>query len=452
MKSSKRSLRRVIVVAAAPLSVLLFTLVGWCFVTEAPPPDTRDLTFRTRPVTKVDNGIELLRFSKDDLYWPRGEERFMAVLKGEAWHGDVVEEVLEKNAPLIERLERSLETTDFVWTREYDDYLSESGPGGPSKSFLVLYRLPRVLYLRAQAAHREGAHERALADAFTLIEFSQKLKRSQKFLFYLTHLAERWGYRQMVTTLSESNPDAELVRASLDRLKESEPRLRAAQEGIRNCYEGTAERVDELIREGFRDFLFPFESWAVSQASTLFFKPEATKNELAKILRQTIHHLDSGDLSVPFPTFDRGDAPFLVAYNPRSQELLEDHRQVQIQLSLLTERVDHGLAILFLALKAHHLDHGRLPERLEELVPTYVSELPVDPFSGKPLRYDRVKMRIYSTGIHAPSRQEGATTVALPGWFNRESLVLGLKVTGAPGAQVKVNDPVFSSFKENRRK
>jgi hypothetical protein len=61
-------------------------------------------------------------------------------------------------------------------------------------------------------------------------------------------------------------------------------------------------------------------------------------------------------------------------------------------------------------------------------------------------------MRIYSTGIYAPSRQEGATTVALPGWFNRESMVLGLKVTGAPAAQVKVNDPVFSSFEKNRRR
>ena len=105
--------------------------------------------------------------------------------------------------------------------------------------------------------------------------------------------------------------------------------------------------------------------------------------------------------------------------------------------------MDYGLTILFLALKAHHLDHGRLAERLEELVPTYVSELPVDPFDGKPLRYDSVRLRIYSTGIHAPEKQERADTVALPEWFNREALVLGLKVTGAPKAQLKVHDPVF---------
>ena len=71
MKSSRRSFLRIIVITAVTLNVLIVALIGWCLVTDAPPPDTRDLTFRTRPVSEAENGLALLRFSKDDLYWPR---------------------------------------------------------------------------------------------------------------------------------------------------------------------------------------------------------------------------------------------------------------------------------------------------------------------------------------------------------------------------------------------
>ena len=442
MKSSRRSRLRAIVITAVPLTVVVFALIVWRLVTDAAPPDTRDLTFRTRPVSDAENGLALLLFAKDDLYWPR-DKRFKAVLRGEAWHGDVVEEVLQKNAPLLDKLERSLETTDFVYKKEYRDFLSDSESPGPPKSNVLFWNLPRIVALRAQAAHREGAHERALADAFTLVEFAQKIKRSQMPYILDGYLVEGWGYKQLVTTLSESDPDAALVRTSIDRLKRSEPQLRAFQESLRNAYEAAALGVDHVTWEEYKNTHVWFEHRAVTKASVLFFMPESTKAELAKIIRQTIHHLDTEALNVPFPTIDTSDAPFFVAHNPRSQDFLDSRYQERFQRALLTERVNYGLTTLFLALKAHHLDHGRLPERLEELVPTYVNELPVDPFDGKPLRYDPVRLRIYSTGIHAPVKQEGVDTVALPEWFNRKALVLGLKVTGAPKAQLKVHDPVF---------
>ncbi len=47
-----------------------------------------------------------------------------------------------------------------------------------------------------------------------------------------------------------------------------------------------------------------------------------------------------------------------------------------------------GMA-LFLALRAYEIDHGRLPDRLDELAPAYLSRVPVDPFSGKPFGYLR---------------------------------------------------------------
>jgi len=50
---------------------------------------------------------------------------------------------------------------------------------------------------------------------------------------------------------------------------------------------------------------------------------------------------------------------------------------------------------LILALRLHAIDHGRLPGRLDDLVPEL---LPADPFDGKPLRWVREKHLVYSVG------------------------------------------------------
>jgi hypothetical protein len=40
-----------------------------------------------------------------------------------------------------------------------------------------------------------------------------------------------------------------------------------------------------------------------------------------------------------------------------------------------------------LAVERYRLAGGKVPERLEELVPQYLSEVPSDPFDGNPIRY-----------------------------------------------------------------
>ncbi len=52
------------------------------------------------------------------------------------------------------------------------------------------------------------------------------------------------------------------------------------------------------------------------------------------------------------------------------------------------------------ALRGYRLEKGGLPERLEELVPDYLPELPLDPFSGRPLVYRKTRdgYLLYSLG------------------------------------------------------
>ncbi len=81
---------------------------------------------------------------------------------------------------------------------------------------------------------------------------------------------------------------------------------------------------------------------------------------------------------------------FLALAVPISQSVNVLHLRAQAHLRLTR---------LYLALRLYHLDHASiLPERLDELVPTYLPEIPLDPFDNLPLRYDPALTTIWSTG------------------------------------------------------
>ena len=57
-------------------------------------------------------------------------------------------------------------------------------------------------------------------------------------------------------------------------------------------------------------------------------------------------------------------------------------------------------AVVAVAAERYRLANGRWPDRLEDLVPVYLSKLPLDPFDGQPLRFRRLKdgVIIYTVG------------------------------------------------------
>lgn len=57
-----------------------------------------------------------------------------------------------------------------------------------------------------------------------------------------------------------------------------------------------------------------------------------------------------------------------------------------------------SLARTALAVERYQLARGELPRQLEQLVPTYIRQVPIDPFDGKPVRYKRMDpgYRLYS--------------------------------------------------------
>ena len=60
-----------------------------------------------------------------------------------------------------------------------------------------------------------------------------------------------------------------------------------------------------------------------------------------------------------------------------------------------------------LALRAYYLTYGAYPKQLSDLVPQFVSEVPLDPYDENPLKYSTEKNIIYSVGING--KDEGGS-------------------------------------------
>jgi hypothetical protein len=108
-------------------------------------------------------------------------------------------------------------------------------------------------------------------------------------------------------------------------------------------------------------------------------------------------------------------------------------------LRLETER---ALIETGIALRRHRLRHGRLPERLEQLVPDFLAAVPVDGMDGRPLRY-----RVNADGTYAlwsvgedfvddggdftPPNPKASTLR----WWNAKDAVLPLRASDVEVAQ-----------------
>ena len=57
------------------------------------------------------------------------------------------------------------------------------------------------------------------------------------------------------------------------------------------------------------------------------------------------------------------------------------------------------LGRLGLATAAYHSDYGKYPKKLDALVPKYITEIPIDPFSGEPLKMITVKDGLILYGV-----------------------------------------------------
>ena len=129
----------------------------------------------------------------------------------------------------------------------------------------------------------------------------------------------------------------------------------------------------------------------------------------------------------PYRAFQARDAAYLDAVQGRLVTMrweLENYRTNAQQRASLVDNYDEfitaaRLVQVELAIRAYEVERGREPDHLEALVPSYLPDLPLDLFSGRPPVYRRGKSGHVLYGIGPDRRDDGGAPIRRPGPWAR---------------------------------
>jgi hypothetical protein len=164
----------------------------------------------------------------------------------------------------------------------------------------------------------------------------------------------------------------------------------------------------------------------------LFFKVNQTLSLFATAFRD----LKTEVTAAPYAAFNitgeklrrtRQTSPQFYQPNATGEKYFSDRIGAYLSLPEMHSlaRARHGLVVSFFALRRYAADHQRLPPSLTELRPAYLTEIPIDPFSGEPFHFDPKQGLLFSVGTNLIT--EGGKPTQPPLGDDREPTVdLGL--------------------------
>lgn len=255
-----------------------------------------------------------------------------------------------------------------------------------------------------------GDKTRALKTAFRFEDFGRQMRESAPGprVYFAAADAQTMAERS-ITRLAFR--DATMAKAALDRFRHPPPGDSARFTRILHAaYFEFEQLIDEQsdATNVARNHRTPILFKTLAQTRALYpwvMKPNLTKAFYADYVRaqvplaaldaedyrrlpeNAVHHLAVRDLLRPTNLYGR-----MLAYQGASW--------VQYTISRRTRGLTRrSLLRVCLALRVFHEEHGRLPEKLDELVPSYLPEVPIDHANGQALRYSRSVGYVWSAGI-----------------------------------------------------
>ena len=276
--------------------------------------------------------------------------------------------------------------------------------------------LSNLLFLKAGYLFLQGREKEAWDEALKMLIIGKKIcqdLRGSSISLALSIIGIRGTAQELITKLLL--PQASLSRVELreyaERIRETKIPLKALKYFLKEKYvtvteglTGIEERKDSaplINRLGKVKFLFKpnkTKLYFVQTFRKIINSPPSTLKELQRF--QPPYHFDIsvenkkahsifGLLKLFFTENSIGKAIYM--------DLITNDRFVLFEEVFILKALDDfdiDALSLMVAIKAYKNDFGMLPDSLSELVPEYISEIPLSPYDNKPLRYLKSKKLI----------------------------------------------------------
>lgn len=357
------------------------------FDNDIPSPDDSDLQLPAISISADQNSYYVFREAKDEIYWPQDADvdKEMDIA--------LENEILQKNEQALEFFEKGITFAVFQQP-EYqnpENVTAELSVEGLSH----LRKLAQINSLKASSLLGQGKDKEAFDQALKTIKMGQMLEDGQgDLVHYLVGIAvKQIGIANLKSLIADSHlSSSELLsyERGLDKYRDSRSAEQKALkfEYIKNI--NTAEEMNKKILNttGLRSVYFykPNKTKLLFMDTYRINVDNATKDSYAQLVQpKEIRSFECTDI---FMDNCIGNMMF-ISYATyftglHAKTFGEEFHIEEVQI--------------LLALKAYKQDTGHMPDSLQDLVPEYLDELPIDPYDGKIVRYSPEKKIIYSVG------------------------------------------------------
>lgn len=261
--------------------------------------------------------------------------------------------------------------------------------------------LARLMTAEALMYGSRGNYDAALDEIADVFDFGAESSRDGFLMTYLVGNAiQDTGTRPLCDILQSPALSAEQCRIIMNRLQTTEARASRIADAV------MAEA--DLFDYSLQQYPSPEELHALLVLYTQYdgagtkFAKSVTPQQCAEWYSQMPKAIRGAAplLETPVYQFKKGELQQFVNANPISERMLDVYYRAP-EAEARGKTLRSG-PLLVAAIEAYRHENGAYPQSLDALAPSVLEELPNDPFTGSPFRYQRQgkQYRLYSAGTN----------------------------------------------------
>ncbi len=315
-----------------------------------------------------------------------------ALLRDSKWGPERGEQLLKRHEAVFALLDQGLAKPHFQIPAASS--ITDTDP-----LLSVMRGMGKLVSIRSAYLLKTGQEKAALDEAMKLIRCGHRFEEGGGLLlhFLVGSAVKRLGLERFDSIVTKASLSANDLKPYIADLGCYYVNGRVWGDIYKAEYELNCRVVDDIWRGKTGSPAF--------YRMPYFFLPNDTKRLYADMYRVIIRNgtknltaMERVDFSVPSSVL--GKAGLFLAPNSIGKSLRSVTAPAieRIERKKCAENASVSAAQVLVALKCYKLAHGKLPDRLEQLVPEYFEVVPLDDFDGNPLRYSPAKKIVYSIG------------------------------------------------------
>jgi len=378
---------------------------------DIPPVNDSDLRLSKIEIPKSENAFYEFMRAYDESHLPADTKVLSDLLRNRDYKAISV--ILKQNEKVFPIIERALKLPVFQSPQLQDPSKVSFNTRFPE--YTKLRKLAHLCVLKADYLFEKGKDREAFDWILKAMKIGQMIEESPRPLLvtYLVGAAcKEIGLKEIRKIVSKTNLPPEELKFYAEAILDFEPSDEAFIKGVKMEYalaENFLRKIEEASKaRSIYEKIKKEEGWdksfdfLVRHLGKPYYLPNETRLIYVERLRRLISYakklykdIDVSSLELPPPRgfilFRRNPAgkAWMAILMPIYPNSLYRH---------FTLKFSNRATAILLAIKAYKREKGHLPESLSELVPKYLSKIPIDPFDGQPLRYSREGKVIYCVG------------------------------------------------------